>query len=133
MPNPAEFVFDRQGYKINNKIPKYSGAYNIYKIQQIPTYDVEWYQIENIEKTVIMNQVHDTINFDEVKQFCTQKEENYFCALNAVAIHGKPEKSCSMQLVLNHILKTGNFSLCKLEKMYYKTKQQYLIKTRKFI
>ena len=78
-----------------------------------------------------MNQVHDTINFDEVKQFCTQKEENYFCALNAVAIHGKSEKSCSMQLVLNHILKTGTFSLCKLEKIYYKTKQQYLIKNQK--
>ena len=36
-----------------------------------------------------------------------------------------------MQLVLNHILKTGNFSLCKLEKIYYKTKQQYLIKNQK--
>ena len=53
----TEFVFDRQGYKINYKIPKYSEAYYIYEIQQIPTYDVEWYQIENVKKTVIMNQV----------------------------------------------------------------------------
>ena len=36
-----------------------------------------------------------------------------------------------MQLVLNHILKKENFSLCKLEKIYYKTKQQYLIKNQK--
>ena len=94
----AEFAFSRHGYKINYKIPKYSDAYYIYTLWQIPTYDEEWCFIANLENIIVMNQINDTIDFSDISQACAQKENNYFCEMNSVTIHGATKISCSMQL-----------------------------------
>ena len=94
----AEFAFSRHGYKINYKIPKYSDAYYIYTLRQIPTYDEEWCFIANLENIIVMNQINDTIDFSDISQACAQKENNYFCEMNSVTIHGATKISCSMQL-----------------------------------
>ena len=89
----------------------------IHYIRQIPTYNEEWYFIANLENIIVMNQIHDTIDFSDISQACAQKENNYFCEMNSVTIHGATKISCSMQLILNSILRTGNFSQCLLEKL----------------
>ena len=78
-----------------------------------------------------MNQIHDTIDFSDISQACAQKENNYFCEMNSVTIHGATKISCSMQLILNSILRTGNFSQCLLEKLYYEHGQQYLVRNQR--
>jgi len=127
----AEFRFEKDGYTVNYKIPKFSEPFNVYNLKQIPNFNLTWFQIKDLPKKVVMNQIHDTIAFEEVESYCISKNENYFCSLNSVTVRKGSELNCAAQLILGHMTKTQNFSQCKLEKVYYNEKQMYIVKDHK--
>ena len=127
----AEFRFEKDGYTVNYKIPKFSEPFYVYNLKQIPNFNSTWFQIKDLPKKVVMNQIHDTIAFEEVESYCISKNENYFCSLNSVTVRKSSELNCAVQLILGHLTKSQNFSQCRLEKVYYNEKQMYILKDQK--
>ena len=48
-----------------------------------------------------MNSIHETLQYEEVKNVCTPRDEDYLCPPDTLHVNHKPEaSSCPYQLVL---------------------------------
>ena len=126
----ASFIYTPEGYQIRFLIPKLSQPYSVYYLQTIPFYrDGLWLQ-PSIPDFVVMNSIHETLQYEEVKNVCTPRDEDYLCPPDTLHVNHKPEaSSCPYQLVLFK-LTASNVSLrnCFQAKIVDLKAQRFIIK-----
>ncbi len=126
----ASFIYTPEGYQVKFLIPKLTMPYTIYYIQTVPFLREDVWLSLTVSKFLVMNGIHETLEYEEIKDVCTSYQENYLCPPDVLHLgHSPKNDSCSYQLVLSKLTQTdADLRSCFATKIAKMTDQRFLIK-----
>ena len=128
----ASFKFTASGYIIEYTVPKYSEAYQVYELKQVPyLQNRTWYKISDIDTVVVMNKIHDYLLMSEVITSCSLRNKYYLCPMGSITVRKSKTSSCKTELIAAAYSNRAAFEICKRESIYYSSGQTFIAKENK--
>ena len=131
----ASFIYTPEGYQIKFLIPKLTRPYTVYYIQTVPFLRKDMWLSLIIPKFLVMNGIHETIEYEEAREACIPYQENYICPPDVLHQGHLPKNnSCSYQLVLSKLTESEpNLKTCFAVRLSKMTEQRFLMKNEEII
>jgi hypothetical protein len=127
----TELRFSSTGYKALYQVPRYSEAFTIYDLRQVPYYDSvsgSWFKVLNLPGEVILSQDSRVINSKAAAASCQRKDNLLLCNQGTVAIRKPLPTDCGTNIVLALHSQKANLTQCKFTRIAYTLEQEYLLK-----
>ena len=86
----ASFIYTPEGYQIKFMIPKLTQPYTIYYLQTVPFLRKDLWLGLSLARFLVMNGIHETLDYEEVKEVCTLNQDNYMCPPDVLRVRHRP-------------------------------------------
>ncbi len=128
-------IYTPEGYQIKFMIPKLTQPYTVYYLQTVPFIRENLWHGLSLAKFLVMNGIHETLDYEEMKEVCSLNQDSYMCPPDVLRVRHRPEnESCSYQLVLSKLTRTeSNLRSCFTTKLPEMTSQQFLMKRNEIV
>ena len=123
----AEFQFTTDGYDIKYKMSILSPPFVVYSFHQIPYYQIGWWG-QIAPNNYVMNDIHETIPYTDIKNLCQYHHNTYICKPNNIQIRPINETyDCAFQLIVFQTNFDKQPTACKFNEYKFIETQRHLI------
>ena len=131
----ASFIYTPEGYQIKFTVPKLTQPYTVYYIQTVPFLRENLWLSLTVPKFMVMNNIHESLDYEEIQEICTPQQDNYLCPPDVLHLKHQPKKdSCSYQLILSKLTDSeSELESCFTTQIAKMTSQRFLMKEKEIV